>query len=482
MTAGGTSRGTRGTARSACNVRDARRLAHGVFALALLALTPAIAGCFSERSFVMRPEDYVRVPAADPSAVPAGDTRAWLAHAHETLRRTLPPEDEPALTTEKLVDAAGNPVDVYAHFGRRPAHSNSIFLNFFGLMDTAQASGAEAAIEKPAPPWPGFEDVWVPIDARLQLSGRLGLARGADGEPRVTDCIVVLPGLLGDLAVKRSRDLARALVDAGHHVLALELRGFGQTERRFPDVYYTFGVLETGDLLAVDEWLQQRPYVRGTGLIGFCWGANHVLLAAWEDGRADDRPSVAPELRTRLRPRDGRRHFTSGVLAFSPTLDFEPIVEVLRQEWPAADEPVLCTLQDGVRDRMRRKRHPEISGDLGRLIEFEFARSELNYPHAVRDGYDFLRFLPYHGLPAGDKLESARVPVLIVHGSNDPLASPQAVADLIAATQNREVAGIVLDGGGHVGFAPYDRSFFYSLVLNFFDPHTGAARTAGSGR
>jgi predicted alpha/beta-fold hydrolase len=455
---------------------------HRVIVTALVVLTPTIAGCFSERSFVMRPEDYVPAPAVNSSALPAGDTRAWLAHAHQTLRHTLPYDDEPALTTEQLVDPAGNPVDVYAHFGRCPEYSNSIFLNFFGLMDTAQASGAEAAIENPAAPWPGFEDVWAPINDRLQLSGRLGLARGADGEPLVADCIIVLPGLLGDLAVKRSRDLARALVDAGHHVLALELRGFGQTERRFPDVYYTFGVLETGDLLAVDEWLQQRPYVRGTGLIGFCWGANHVLLAAWEDGREEDHPGVAPELRKRLRPRDGRRHFTSGVLAFSPTLDFEPIVEVLRQEWPAADEPVLCTLQDGVRDRMRRKRHPEINGDLGRLIQFEFARSELTYPHAVRDGYDYLRFLPYRGKPAGDKLESARVPVLIVHGSNDPLASPQAVADLIASTENRNVAAVVLDGGGHVGFAPYDRSYFYSLVLNFFDPRAGPATRSAKRR
>jgi len=63
--------------------------------------------------------------------------------------------------------------------------------------------------------------------------------------------------------------------------------------------------------------------------------------------------------------------------------------------------------------------------------------------------------MPYRGQPAGDKLESARVPVLIVHSVNDPLQTAQEVVDLLVDTENPQVAGIVLPGGGHIGFQAY---------------------------
>ena len=49
------------------------------------------------------------------------------------------------------------------------------------------------------------------------------------------------------------------------------------------------------------------------------------------------------------------------------------------------------------------------------------------------------------------------------------------LADLIAVTPNPNVAGVILDGGGHIGFIPYNRAYTYSLIVNFFDPTVGAA-------
>ncbi len=448
---------------------------------ALSALALAGAGCLNERSFTFRgagtagTDRVVEVVAANPSQ-PAGDVRAWLVDAYQRLAPLLPPGDPPALLTDDLVCPEGRARNVCDVFRVDPAGMNSIFTNYHGLIHSAQGTGAREAIDTPADPWPGFEDVWIPVNDRVRLSARIGYARDEDGRPIEADCIVLLPGLLGDLAVQRTRDMARALIETGRHALAIELRGFGQTERTQPHVYYTFGVLESGDLLAVDEWLQRDPAVRETGLVGFCWGANHAVLAAWEDARPDDDPMVAERLRPYLRPRDGRPHFKAGVIAYSATIDFEPLVDRLRgREFSPLTEPVLATLQKGIRARMQRKRHPEISGDLGRLIDFEFAASELNYDGSASDGYRFLRLLPYKDEPWGDKLECVRVPVLIVHAVNDPLASPQAVAELVARTDNRNVAAIVLPGGGHVGFAPYSRDFFYGLFLEFFDARRGAA-------
>jgi len=65
------------------------------------------------------------------------------------------------------------------------------------------------------------------------------------------------------------------------------------------------------------------------------------------------------------------------------------------------------------------------------------------------------------------------VPVLIVHAANDPLAPAQEVADLFSRVKNPNVAAIILPSGGHVGFAAYNRAYYFSLIMNFFDPKTG---------
>lgn len=463
------------------SIQETRPRPAGRGLLVAVALLGACGGCFSERYFFMRPRDFVPVAEVLETAAPS-DTRAWLRAVHGRLSATLPKGEKPALLTEDLVDTRGRAVDVWQHFGLRPAELYKLLGNFDGLLHTAQSAGADPVIERPAYPWPGFQDVWIPIREGLAFSGRLGLAQ-REGKIIESDCIVIIPGLLGDLAVKRSRTIAEALLSHGLHALALELRGYGQTEAHYPEVYYNFGLLEIGDLLAVSEWLEDRPEVRRTGLVGFCWGANHVLLAAWEDGRSDDHPSVSPELRRRLRPRSGRSHYSAGIMAFSPCLRFEEIIEQCETEWGLFTNPVLYTLQESVRFRKRWKGHPDRTGSIRTLIHYEFARSELHYPNVVSEGLDYLRLMPFRGRPAGDKLESARVPVLIVHGANDPLSPAQDVADFFVGLENRGVAGLILPGGGHVGFAAWCRAHFYNLILSFFDPVYGpAARGTGFDR
>ncbi len=456
-----------------CSASGAQRLVLTVLSLLVLS------GCFQERSITLRPgDDFMLQPgdqvaaAGDSATVPAArDLRAWLEGVHARLARHLPPLDARARLTHELA-ADGVALDVAATFLRPFALQQSLLCNLSGLEHSAQATGAKPAITHPAPDWPGFEQIWIPVEPGLSLSARLGLVRDA-ATPRVADCVVLLPGLLGDNAVLRTRDVGAALLAHGVHVLALELRGHGQTEARFPDVAYNFGVLETGDLLAVDEWLQARPFVRLTGLVGFCWSANLALLASWSDGRPDADPLIPERLARQLRPRGAARHFQAGVLAFSPVLRFEEIVESLERDRSMLADPMLDALQDTILDRMRYKHYAAPDGNLRRLIEIEFSRSRLNYPGAVEEGLQFLRLQEHRGKPAGRKLESARVPTLIVHAANDPMASPQAVAQLCADSANRNVAAVMLAGGGHVGFAPYARRYFYGLILAYFDPQRG---------
>src|SRR5690606_10272720 len=162
---------------------------------------------------------------------------------------------------------------VLAHFRREGQALHTLLANATGLSHTAQATGADTSDELYVPPWPGFEDLWIPVSDDLEYFARLGVATEG-GAPRRAPCILILPGLFGDIAVWRTRDVALALRAAGFHAVAIEPRGIGRTNRRYPELFSTFGALEARELMAAAAWLQQRDYITSTGLIGFCWGAN----------------------------------------------------------------------------------------------------------------------------------------------------------------------------------------------------------------
>jgi len=440
-----------------------------LWALAALLLA---SGCFAEQSFPMRTGDVVRT-APDAPGAPIS-TRRWLVRTHRALRHLLPPGSAEPLLTDDLTDVSGRPVDVFAHFRRNPAWLQTLFFNYWGLQHSAQCTGRDFDPQSLAPPWPGFEEVHIPVSDTLDTYGWLGMAKNG-GAVRDADCIVLLPGFFGYNDIKRTNDLAHALLAAGFHVLAYENRGYGHTDLAHPEVPYTFGVSETRNLMVVSDWLQDRPHIRRTGLIGFCWSANQALLAAWYDGCPRTHPSITKNIAAHLPPLPERRRFEAGVIAFSPTLAYEEIIDKLKTPRNVLKEPVLAVLQETIRKRMADKHYPRPSGNLRQLIDDEFARSEFSGPNVVHDALRFVRLLPYHGRPAGHKMGCARVPVLIVHASNDPMGTAEGVADLIARTDNPLVAALILDGGGHVGFVSYARRYYYSLIINFFDPQVGAA-------
>ncbi len=423
-------------------------------------------GCLSERSFRIRPQESRRIEIP-----PSGEhlsTRDWLRETHRRLQDLLPANARTPLLTEDLVDDTGKPVDVFTHFGFDQSKLQSLFGNWNGIRCTAQAASRNSYIDKQAPQWPGFEDTWIPVREDLSLSARIGYAR--DGETIAdADAIVLLPGLFGDHGVLRSRDLAVFLRESGFHVLALEIRGHGQTERRYPDACHTFGIFETDELMLVSDWLVNLPHVRRTGLVGFCWSGNIALLAAWYDGRANDDPSVLPSVARKLRasPTGGRR-FEAGIIAFSPILRWEDLVDVLDTSRSTLKEPIYAAIQDTVRSRAQHKAYDPPNGSFRKLIEDDCGDCGFDSPERRSDGRVFLRLMPYRDSPWHDKLENARVPVLLVHGVNDPLAPAQDIADFIATVSNPNVAAMILPGGGHVGFAAYAKKYYYSLVVSFF--------------
>jgi len=353
-------------------------------------------------------------------------------------------------------------------FTLQPDRLESIFVNFLGLSYSAQVTGADAG-DEPAPYWPGFTDVWVPVSKDLSLSARLGLAQGKDGKVIPADCIVLLPGLCGGNNVIRQRDLAAALKASGLHVLAVETRGQGQTVVRYRRSGCTWGVLESIDLLRVSDWLTSKPHVRRTGLIGFSWGGSHALLTAWSESRPKKHVSIVPEIARRLPDFPPGRQYQAGVLVFSPVLDLEVLMERMETPRSYCLNPVIAGLQKTIRNWKGRMGHMNPTGSLWDVIRHH----EISYPGSQRDILRFLRFLPYKGKPAGDKLANVRMPLLIVHAADDPIAPVQTVADLVTGLDNPNVAALVLPTGGHIGFPAYATHWYYSTILSFFDPVTG---------
>jgi len=452
------------------------------------ALLLCVAACgFEEKSWPMRAQDQVltSVPGPDERLALAGSTREWLERTHRQLEHLLTERGRLVMLTDDMLDANGRPRDVYQYFDRDPAHANILRKNWYGLLHTAQAASRAPAIAEPLEPWPGYQQVWIRVADDVELSGWLGFAE-ENGRPRQADCIVLVPGFLGDNAVSRTAYVAHSLRQAGHHVLAVELRGHGHTDLRYPDVYYNFGVIEVQDMLKVAEWLEDTyPQIRRTGMLSFCWGANLAMLTAWFDGRQPDDPSVTEHVACFLDPPSQRRHYTAGILAFAPVLAWEEILDLCDRHNTMLSNPPAYFFQQFVRDRMIRKGYPEASGNLRHLIAYEFAHSFFGPSLPIGDAYQCLRLLPYRGLPDGDKMERAQVPVLVVNSVNDPFLDAQDTAEFVAQTSNPRVAALILRGGGHIGFAAYNRSYFYSLVTNFFDPHRGAAaciRGGGSGQ
>jgi predicted alpha/beta-fold hydrolase len=445
-------------------------------------------GCiFSERSFPYDPatREAIALPAnPDHQGLTA---RGWLAEAAPQLAHLMPHHRKSPMLTDDLAGPRARAADVWAHFDRTGEGLESVFVNLLGLAYSAQAIQTRTP-PRPAPPWDGFEDVWIPVAPDLQISARMGWAHDSAGRVADADCIVIVPGIRGDNNILRVRDLAEALRSEGFHVLTVELRGTGLTDRRYPRYDYTWGIYETDDLLRVADWAQARPHVRRTGLVGYSWGANHAILAAWAQGRKNAAEGAGPELAPLLRPAPiGPKRFEAGVLVFSPICRFEEMIDKLEVEQPAWLHPALAGLQETFRTRMAEKNIPGPCGSVRSLLKHMVVgnnaqdagdRQRITSARQLADGLEYVRLMPYKDLPAHDKLGGVPMPLLIVHAADDMIALAQDLADLLAAVRNPNVAAMILPSGGHIGFAPYAAAWYYNLIFNFFDPKLGPAAAA----
>lgn len=448
---------------------------------ALLAAALPIVGCLGEESFPMVEADLIRPVAADffPSTDQRPTTREWAVAAHKRLHPLLPASAQPAMTTDEMAAPAGGVADVGARFGLNPAHLDSIFFNFKGILHTAQVLSGGFRNAGRTPTWPGFTPVEIPMDDGLKMCARWAPPTGTD---LGGSWVVIAHGLFGSIDGADPLNHAEALRAFGHHVLAIEMRGHGDTNVLAPAYPIEFGVTESRDLLATSRWLRQTQQARRVGLVTFCSTSHHALITAWLDGRDPTHEDKSTPIFGSVAPPLAQPAFNAGILAVSPPVDLVATTD--RQDVPHCllCEPAKASLTAKTEQRMQECGYP-ISHVLWKMVEHELCRSQWkaqypDYPALIKDVVRFVNFHADDWREGVRRMERVRSPLLILHAANDPLAPPQEVADLFGRVRNPNCAVIMLARGGHTGFPALSAPYYYSLMRAFFDPATAPRAVA----
>jgi predicted alpha/beta-fold hydrolase len=430
----------------------------------LVAAGVGCCGCFFQISHPFDPEELRRPTAEGLAGLPA---RSWVPAALDRLADLLPQSARAAVTGDQLAAGNPNPGDLCGLHGCLPESVGSPFANFSGLLCAAQC-GDEVTRDpslavKPVVEWPGFSFVEIPVEPGVRLAARFAAQPAARPIAGSGDAVILVHGLFGSLNEYLFRDLAAALRHAGFAVLGLEMRGHGRTEEMRPDVPMMFGLVEPADILAAADWLRAAQGARRIGAVGFSIGGFQCLLAACRDAAERDGTGL---------------RLNGGVVAVSPVVDLAAAIELLSGDPGFFDNPAVYTMQTRTHKRMALYRAPTPSRRLDELIPFEIRRStrpEL-FPDRERFFRDVLPTIDFRGpgwARGVRKMESLRCPVLLLHGVNDPVTHAGAVAELAARVRNPNVGVLILPDGGHIGFPVVSAPFYYSLLLNFFDPARG---------
>ncbi len=432
----------------------------------------------------MIPSHLARLPATGTGEnAPPLPAREWASKANAAAAHLLPQSEPPPLTTQDFV-RDGQALDVYKHFGINPRHVDNLLTNLDGLQQTAQVSSPPSVLDKKGhifrPAWAGFQDVEIPVGGKITLFGRLGAPDLKDPiSPEIPGSFIVIThGLFGSLDGLDMANEVEALRRAGHHVLAVEMRGHGETNCEHPEYTVSFGINESSDLLAISHWLKTVHHATRVGLVSFSLTGYEGLLTAWLDGkqavtRFDDTPLLRG-LPEHLRDESA---FNAGMFIVSPPIDLVAVADSFEKHYTVLSGPCKSQFQTHVAARMALVQSAPTYSLWG-WADSEFRRGgwDQKYPSFAALKSDLMRFINLradHWQEGVRRLENIRIPILMLTAANDPLATAQGLADLLARVKNPNIAAVMLQQGGHMGFPALSADYYYSMMLNFFDPKTG---------
>ena len=247
-----------------------------------------------------------------------------------------------------------------------------------------------------------------------------------DGMPLPPDAPLVLKlhGLEGSAHSGYSVELARALAARGVRSVGLNFRSCGAEMNRTARFYHSG---ETTDLATVLEHLGRTQPGTRLGVLGFSLGGNVLLKYLGERGEGG-----------------GIR----AAVAVSVPYDLAACAETMSR---GTEQIYAKFFLRSLRDKARAKRELlegrcNLAGALAAKTFREFDDALTAPLHGFTDAQAY-----YRESSAGPYLSRIRVPSLLIHALDDPIAPADSIPrDLIAA--NPMLSTAFTERGGHVGF------------------------------
>jgi predicted alpha/beta-fold hydrolase len=243
---------------------------------------------------------------------------------------------------------------------------------------------------------------------------------------RSSTALVIVHGLQGSSASGTVIDITRHALARGLHVVRMNMRNCGGTERLTPTLYHTN---MPQDLAAVVRHLIERGRVRRVVIAGYSAGGNLVLntLAHWG---AEAPPEVA------------------GAVVVCPSIDIAHCVSLVDR---AGNELYRRYFVTDLMRFYRRKaslfRHPY---DLARLRGVRTLRDFDAAVTAHHEGFDDVDAF-YRWVSSAPRLPRVTVPTLVIQALDDP------VVQMLPSTREQVLAHpafrlVESPSGGHCGF------------------------------
>jgi predicted alpha/beta-fold hydrolase len=256
--------------------------------------------------------------------------------------------------------------------------------------------------------------------------------------------VMLIHGLTGSEDSTYMRASARHLLDRGHPVLRLNLRGVGPSRERCRFQYHAG---RTEDLRAVIGRMDGRLAANGIVIVGYSLGANMLLKYLGEQGRR------APLL---------------GAVSISAPIDLKATqLRFMQRRNRRYHDHLLARMKEGILSTSGLER-----ADLDTISSVYEFDDRLVAPRNGFTGAD-----DYYGrCSAKNFLTEIRVPTLIIHARNDPWipVDPYLTFDW---TFSPRLTPLLPRGGGHVGFHGLgSRVPWHDRCIGLFVERLAAAR------
>jgi pimeloyl-ACP methyl ester carboxylesterase len=309
----------------------------------------------------------------------------------------------------------------------------------------------------------GLADISPFVLAQQREAANLGYAypaqfsdhvfEGADGEHIAASValhegggrpgLIVVHGLFSSRRFDYVRQIAvRAFFEWGFNVAAVDLRSFGLTNLTSQAPTST-GWKEGEDILAAGRYLKELGATT-VGALGISLGGSSVLGACHPDG-ADE-------------ALDG------GILAISPPGDPRAMAKRLSRRLPRSHPAYAINrgFWAMLTSRIRQSRWENVE-------DFVDPIERISAPY-----YEIEPDELWHRAAAREHIADAKVPVLVLHPSDDAIIPVAQAEELAQAARDNDLVRVwILPGGGHGAIDAIDRGWFFAVVRGFFERWAG---------